>query len=236
MTNQSDTHLPRLEIAVDQRVRVYFDHGAILDSIDAVITRRRGTILTLRTPDAARLDSAGYCIVSLDGDGVGWRARARIEDAGGFIARVRLTGPICPVERRLYARAHVICRVLLSRLGPGEEPGARGQLSVIDADARWVLEEVILSPAGMRAPLCGNWAIGDRAVVRVHVPGPRGGEHIVVSGEVVQVFDEDEQELAFRFLNVDAEVQLRIGDIVDHVLLSDFLSEADDFDSDGRLF
>ena len=63
------------------------------------------------------------------------------------------------------------------------------------------------------------------AEIRLHVPGHKGGDHVVVQGEVVQQYEED--NVAFRFVELDADIQYRLAEIVDRVRLAQIIESGE---------
>ena len=208
-----------------QHGRLYFTRGRELDSVPIVVTRRAGSRLTLRTPQARKLHLNEQCVISVLGGDNPWRAR--IDEVGDIALEITQLGEPSPAERRFYARADVVIRLLARRLTDSELLSSRpNRLSVVPEDGRWLIEEAVLSPAGMRVMLPDRWSNGERMELRLHIPGPQGGEHLVLLAEVVKSRQEDDRhDVALRFVGIDAETQLRLAEVVDRSLLADLVDE-----------
>ena len=212
-----------------QHGRLYFTRERELDSVPVVITRRSGSRLTLRTAQAGKLRLNEQCVLSVLGGASPWRARARIEKVGDIALEVVQLGESSPAERRFYARAEIVVRLLARRLTDAEKLSPRiNGLSVVPDDGHWLIEEAVMSPAGMRVLLPERWSRGERMELRLHIPGPHGGEHLVLLAEVVKSHREDNRhDVALRFVGVDADTQLRLAEVVDQSLLADMVDESD---------
>ncbi len=210
---------------LNRDVCVYALDDGHLTAVSGVVTQARGGDFTLRTTGTQVLRSGGVAVMRVrTAEGV-FRGRVEVGEVGDFVARVRLLEPMRPTERRAHARTDIVVRFLARRLPAGQE-GARvaRHLSLVPHAAPWITDEIVLSASGMRAALPGEWHVGDRAEIRLHVPGPAGGNHLVLRGEVVRgLADEDPRDVALRFLDLDPATRLELVDIVDRARLADFL-------------
>lgn len=202
------------------------DRGA-LSAVSAAITRIDGDLLTLRCARPGALETGARCVVAVATDDGQKRARAEVVEVSDLALKVRLQEALSPSDRRGWPRAEVVLRMMTRKLRPGESLNRHGVLSLLPTGGRWQTEEVVLSGTGMRAPLHGEWACGDRLELRLHVPGRRGGDHFLTLAEVVQIFDDESPvEQAIRFVDLPENARVRLGEIVDQARMSDLVEDA----------
>jgi hypothetical protein len=210
---------------LNRDVCVYALDDGHLTAVAGVVTQARDGDFTLRTTGSQVLRPGGVAVMRVrTPDGV-FRGRVEIGDVGDFVARVRLLEPMRPTERRAHARADIVVRFLVRRLPAGHDGGRVSRhLSLVPEQSPWITDEIVLSASGMRAVLPGEWRVRDRVEMRLLVPGPAGGNHLVLRGEIVRDFaDDNPREVAVRFIDVDPATRLELVDIVDRARLADFL-------------
>lgn len=216
--------LPETEV-LNREVCVYALDDGQLTAVSGVVTQVVDGDLTLRTPGPQLLRPGSVAVVRARTPAGVFRGRVEVLDAGDIVVRVRLLEPLRPTERRAHARADILARFLVRRLAPGE--GGRRvarHLSLVPEQTPWITDEVVLSASGMRAALPGVWRVRDKVELRLHVPGPAGGHHLVLRAEVVRgPVGADARVVALRFLEVDPATRLELVDVVDRARLADFL-------------
>ncbi|MFN3198063.1 MAG: PilZ domain-containing protein [Bradymonadia bacterium] len=209
--------------AVGHEARLYFMDGRQLKTLVGYVTHGGAKTLTLRTSGDRPPEEGLMGVIAVQTDDAVYRARVELVEVGDFVACLKLLAELKPCDRRLYGRAEVTVRLLARRVG--QRLPRANHLSVVPQDGAWSVEEVVLSPSGMRATLPGNWTPGEFAELRLHVPGHKGGDHVVVQGEVVQHYEDG--NVAFRFVELDADVQYRLAEIVDRVRLAQIIEGGD---------
>lgn len=187
-------------------VRVFLVETAVHISILGEITRLEGDRLTIRCIPPRGFERSGRCALAIEEDGRLFRAQGHLEAVGDITLTVRLLAPPSPVERRMYGRAEIVARLRVQR--------AEG------ASLPWALEDMELSPSGLKflGPL--PLKIGERVGLELHIPGPGGGRVFELKAEVARRADADEAPFtAFQFVDLKGTEMLNLVDVVDQSLL-----------------
>jgi len=202
--------------------------GPSLDVLHGAITRVNGADLGFRCARAGSLRLGERGIVLVQTDEGPRRARVVVREVSDLCLTLHLEEALDSADRREHGRADVALRYVVGG-SPGPRRAGQGAgLSALPPDARWRTEVVVLSPNGMRAPIDGGWSIGDRLSMRIHVPGPRGGDHFVLQVEVVHRFPEEgANDLAVRFLDLTDAERVRLSEIVDDARLAEMAGDDD---------
>lgn len=209
--------------AVGHEARLYYMDGRQLRTLIGQVTQAGLKAVTLRTTGERPPESGLMGVIAVQTEDAVYRARVELTESGDFVAQLKLLADLKPCDRRLYGRAEVTVRLMARKVG--QRISKVNHLSVVPQDGSWRVEEVVLSPSGMRARLPGLWQGGEMAEIRLHVPGHKGGDHVVVQGEVVQQYEED--NVAFRFVELDADIQYRLAEIVDRVRLAQIIESGE---------
>lgn len=209
--------------AVGHEARLYFMEGRQLNTLVGQITQSGLRTLMLRTSGPRPPEAGLMGVIAVQTEDAVYRARVELVETGDFVARLKLLADLKPCDRRLYGRAEVTVRLLARRVA--RSLTTVNHLSVVPDGGTWHVEEIVLSPSGMRTPLSDDWGEGEIAEIRLHVPGHKGGDHVVVKGEVVSQYEDG--NVAFRFVEVDADVQYRLAEIVDRVRLAQIIEGSD---------
>lgn len=208
---------------MNREVAVYALDDGLLTTVHGVVTHVRDGELTIRTTGPRGLRPGRRVVLRMRIGDQAYRGRATVAAVGDFVVRLRLLEPLAPTDRRSHARAEVVIRYLVRRLPPSGGAPTR-HLSLVPEQSRWITEEVVLSATGMRAALPGEWRTGDRVELRLHVPGPAGGRHLVLHAEVVRSSSLTEPgDAVLRFVDVAPADRLELSEIVDRARLADFL-------------
>ena len=123
---------------------------------------------------------------------------------------LRLSDPLAVSDRRMYGRVHLVARLWWRRLKRGES--APRLVAVTEGDVA-VVCAIELSPAGMRVPLEGAWAAGDRMLLHMRI----ADADVRVVAEVRRELDDG--DLALAFTELDDDTRDEIARVVDEAIL-----------------
>lgn len=203
------------------------NRGAVT-AVSAAVTRIDQGLLTLRCLRNGAVEAGRHCVVAISTEDGQRRARATVLDVSDVSVRVRLDEALDKADRATWSTADVVLRFMARRLET-RAPARRktGALSLVPERDAWHVEEVVLSPSGMRAALPGEWRVGELLELHLHVPGRAGGDHFVTTAEILQIHDDEAPvEYGLRFLDLDGPQRAKLGEIVDRARLSDLFDDA----------